>query len=328
MLINQALFAGTLEIDWMESYSTNALAQSGYVTNGTETDAAAFLTASDNATALYAPNSYAAQTFTLSSAGLITGIKVELGNSGGSPTGNWVFRIENVTDSKPNGTLAHANLSKSQAVTASAWNTVYFDSPAVLATGTYAIYPDVSGTTSDGSNFWRFRRVLAGGYTGGNACSSSDGSTWATETWDFVFEVLTIPLQSYSEATIKTQGSYAIKGAADTSALNKTLTKTFSTNHNLTGVKNLWFDARASRTGSNIKLGLHDTGGTTTEITPSIITADTFQKVKWDWSAVSDANKDNIDTLTITVTNADAANTFYLDYAEIAQAIDLFGWTN
>lgn len=38
----------------------------------------------------------------------------------------------------------------------------------------------------------------------------------------------TIDLYAYSEATIKTQGAYSIKGiAATTSALNKTLTKTF-----------------------------------------------------------------------------------------------------
>ncbi len=34
--------------------------------------------------------------------------------------------------------------------------------------------------------------------------------------------------QSYSEATIKTQGSYALKGIATTDALNKTLTRTIS----------------------------------------------------------------------------------------------------
>ena len=145
-------------------------------------------------------------------------------------------------------------------------------------------------------------------------------------TSDFLAEPF---LQSYSEATIKTQGSYALKAvAAITDSATKTLIKTFATNHNLTGVKNLWFDTRASRTGSNFKIGLHDTGGTTTEITPSIITADTYQKLNWDWSAVSDANKDNIDTCTITITNADSANTIYLDSHEIATCVDIFGMVN
>ena len=133
-------------------------------------------------------------------------------------------------------------------------------------------------------------------------------------------------LSSYSETTIKTQGSYSLKGVAlITDSLNKTLTKTFVTNQNLTGVKNLKFDIRASRTGSNIKIGIHDTGGTTTEITPNIITADTWQTVSWNLSGVSDANKDSIDKIIVTIVNADAENTFYLDYAEIAQAIDIFG---
>lgn len=142
-------------------------------------------------------------------------------------------------------------------------------------------------------------------------------------------ELQRLALQSYSESTIKTQGSYALKAvAAQTDSLNKTLTKTFSTNHNLTGVKNLRFDAYALRTGGQWKLGLHDTGGTTTEYTPNIITSNTWQPVNWDLSGVSDANKDSIDQLILTITNADSSNTVYLDYFEIAQTIDTFGWIN
>ena len=73
-----------------------------------------------------------------------------------------------------------------------------------------------------------------------------------------------------------------------------------------------------------MKLGLHDTGGTTTELTPTIASADTYQTFNWDLSGVSDANKDAIDTLTITIMNADSANTFYLDYFEIAQGFQGF----
>jgi hypothetical protein len=51
----------------------------------------------------------------------------------------------------------------------------------------------------------------------------------------------------------------------------------------------------------------------TTEITPNITGANIFQTVTWDLSGVSDANKDAIDSVVITVVNADAANTFYLD---------------
>lgn len=146
-----------------------------------------FLTASDNATALY--NGYFnAQTFNLSAAATVTSIKLEFGANTGSPTGDCEFRIENITSGKPNGTLAHANLTKSQAITPSDWNTVTFDSSAVLAAGNYAIVPKVTG--GDGSNIWRLRRVLAGGYSEGDGCDSPDASTWTIQTWDYVFEVL------------------------------------------------------------------------------------------------------------------------------------------
>ena len=78
-------------------------------------------------------------------------------------------------------------------------------------------------------------------------------------------------LQSYSESTLKTQGSYSLKAvAAITASLNKTLTRTLVTPLDLTGIDNLQFDIRASRTGSNIKLGIGSnsvtaaTGGTIT----------------------------------------------------------------
>ena len=121
-------------------------------------------------------------------------------------------------------------------------------------------------------------------------------------------------IQSYSEATIKVEGSYSLKGVAViTGSLNKTLTRTVSPTINLTDKTIIEFYIRASRTGSNIKIGIHDSGGTTTEITPNILTADTWQRVIWDISAVSNANKDAIDSIIVTIANADAANTFYLD---------------
>jgi hypothetical protein len=96
-------------------------------------------------------------------------------------------------------------------------------------------------------------------------------------------------------------------------SLNKTLTHTFSSTSDLSGVSTLKFDMRASRTGSNVKIGFHDSGGTTTEITPNILSADTFQTVTVDISAVSDADKDAIDSIIFTMVNADEANTVYID---------------
>lgn len=81
----------------------------------------------------------------------------------------------------------------------------------------------------------------------------------------------------------------------------------------LTGKKYINYDIRASRTGSNIKIGIHDSGGTTTEHTANVQSANTWETQTWDISGVSDANKDAIDSIIITVVNADAANTFYID---------------
>lgn len=121
-------------------------------------------------------------------------------------------------------------------------------------------------------------------------------------------------LQCYSESTIKTEANYSLKTyAKSTYSLNQTLTKTFSSPLNLSNANTITFDLRASRTGANIKFGIHDAGGTTTEITPTVTSTNTFQTITWDISSVSNTNKDAIDSLIITITNADADNTFYMD---------------
>jgi len=77
-----------------------------------------------------------------------------------------------------------------------------------------------------------------------------------------------VNLVAYSEATIKTQGDYSLKAVASTVALSATFTKSFTVPNDLTNVKDLKFDIRSSRTGSNIKLELYSgsfpTGGTIT----------------------------------------------------------------
>ncbi len=82
---------------------------------------------------------------------------------------------------------------------------------------------------------------------------------------------------------------------------------------NLSDMIEIKFDMRATRTGSNVKIGIHDSGGTTTEITPNITSVNTYQTVTWNISGVSNANKDVIDRIIVTIVNADVANTFYLD---------------
>jgi hypothetical protein len=118
----------------------------------------------------------------------------------------------------------------------------------------------------------------------------------------------------YSEATIKHTGDYSTKIVAlQTTSLNKTITRTVSPTINLTDQDNLKIWVRASRTGTNLKIGFHDSGGTTTESNIAISSADTFEEKTIDISTVANANKDAIDSIIITITNADAENTIYLD---------------
>lgn len=117
-----------------------------------------------------------------------------------------------------------------------------------------------------------------------------------------------------SESTIKEEGDYSMKVVApQTVALNHPLTRTISPTINLTDQTSIKFWIRASRTGTNLKIGFHDSGGTTTESNIAISSADTWEEKTIDISAVANANKDAIDSIIITITNADAENTIYLD---------------
>jgi len=67
-------------------------------------------------------------------------------------------------------------------------------------------------------------------------------------------------IQSYSEGTIKTQGTYSLKAVAQTTAIDATLMTTFSPSVSLGLVNNLKIDMRSSRVGSNLKLELLGAG--------------------------------------------------------------------
>jgi|GEM_PF-1757711 len=167
--------------------------------------------------------------------------------------------------------------------------------------------------------------------TGGAAGYSGDGSSGASNTGNggggggtnggnggsgiVIVKYPSIqPLLSYSESTTKSQGSYSLKGVATiTESLNKTLTRTVSPTINLSDFNTLKYDIRSTRTGSNIKIAIHDSGGTTTETTPNVTVANTFQTKSWDISGIANADKDAIDQIIITIVNADAENTFYID---------------
>ena len=122
-------------------------------------------------------------------------------------------------------------------------------------------------------------------------------------------------LQCGSEATIKTQDSYSLKGiAAMTDSLNKILTRTVSPTKDLTGQTQIKYDQRALRTGSNIKVSLHNATGAgyTIEHTHNQ-SADEFETAIIDISGVADADKNAIDQIKVAIVDATAANIFYLD---------------
>lgn len=156
--------------------------------------------------------------------------------------------------------------------------------------------------------------AVSGGANTGNGASGGNSAGGANGGSGIVIIRYLIPLQSFSEATTKTQGTYALKGVANqNTSLNKTLTRTIGSPLDLSNRTSVTFDIRSTRTGSNIKVGIHDTGGTTTEVTPNITSANAFQTGTIDLSGVSNANKDAIDQVIITIVNADSANTFYID---------------
>ncbi len=336
LLITSNLSAGTLEMDWMEGCSTNALAQAAYVSNAAEAIVQEYPSGQDAATNINGETGAAervAESFQHNANFSCSKVSVYI-QKAGSPTDNIIADIQTDSSGLPSGTLVDANATK--AIDASTIDTSYtfvdFTFPASItltANTQYHLVLRRSGSNDETNRIQWGTDSSTPTYANG-IWERRNSGTWITNAdIDFLFKIYSSNyLQSYSGSGTGyiTQGTYSLKVVATTDANGKTLTKTAAIG-NLTGVKNLKFDIRASRTGANIKLGIVDAGATT-EITPTIITADTFQTVNWNISAVSDANKDAITNLVITITNADVANTFYIDYYEIAQAIDVFGWAN
>ena len=107
---------------------------------------------------------------------------------------------------------------------------------------------------------------------------------------------------------------YSLKSLAlSTGSLNNILTKTFTDYKDFSNLKYISFDIYASRTGQNITISIHNTSGTTTSYNVTVNSANTWETKLIDISSVADADKNSIDKLSITVLNADADNTFYID---------------
>lgn len=311
-----------LELDYME-YANDGAAQAAYVTSaapGEVIDQQSGGTSGRTFGHNYAGSPrWLAQSFILSGAKTVTAVEIWQKTVTGSPTGNWTFRIETDSAGEPSGTLAHANAS------------VVVAPPGVeqAAKGTFASSFALSASTTywvvaqcdyqDSGDYWDIAYSGANPYASGMVATTTDGgANWTLDTGDDLYFKVYVEggapdLQSYSEASIKNQGSYSLKAvAAITDSLNDTLTKS-GLSIDLSGKDELKIDFYASRTGTNLQLKIHDSGGTTSTKNIVISSADTWETTTWDISGIADADKDVIDQIIIEVTNADSANTFYVD---------------
>jgi hypothetical protein len=76
----------------------------------------------------------------------------------------------------------------------------------------------------------------------------------------------------------------------------------------------------------NIKFELYNATTLVTEITPNILVADEWQKIRWNISNISNENKNNVNIFKITILDDDVENTFYIDNFNIfPQTYDVIG---
>ncbi len=232
---------------------------------------------------------------------------------------SWSWHV--LTNGKLNLNTNDANYQSSNAVPANTWTQVGLvrsGTTLKMCIGGVFGYSATHGNDfSNGSAFWIGRRAGASPFDfKGYMDDFFVDKGFARWTSDFTppASPQELALTAYSEGSIITQGSYSLKGLAQaTESLNLVFTKTISPVINLSDKTIVKFDMRASRTGSHIKLGLHDSGGVVTEITPNILAADTWQRPLLDLSGVANSNKDAIDQIILTILNADVGNTFYID---------------
>lgn len=315
-------------LDLME-YADDAAAQAAYVASDAEVVDQNYEADGDGASAVGDTGGvehWYAVKFTTGAAIFCSAASIYLEGQTGNPTGDMTFRIETNVSSKPSGILVHANAAGTLTPTQPAWKKCDF-APFELAAGTYWLVIYIPDQAND--NKWHWTRDESGG-TNETAYSQDHASSWGfVAAARSYYRIHALHCQCYSESAIKEQGSYSLKGiAVITVSLNDTLTRTVGPTIDLTGMLRVYLDIRASRTGSNIKIGIHDSGGTTTEVTPNIASANVFQEVALDISGVADGDKDDIDSIIITVVNADATNTFYIDdmygeYIEVSKERDI-----
>jgi len=121
------------------------------------------------------------------------------------------------------------------------------------------------------------------------------------------------PLQSYSESTIKQQGSYSLKAIAlITDSLNDTLTKS-GLSIDLSDRTTLKLYVRADRAGTNIQARLYDSVGGWITKDVNVTSTGTFIEIDVDISGVSNANKSDITKIEFKILNADNDTIYYID---------------
>ena len=310
--------ASALELDYME-YANDAAAQAAYVTSsgsglldsyGEGNQSTYWNLASD------ASGSMGGQAFTLAADDQIVSVKFWVKKSAG---GSGTYTVELYaatgtvgTDATPTGSvLATVSQNISALTTEYALVEYTFSTPYDATAGDYWVGVKNNNNAATGIVIMGVDNTSPthggnGGYydgswhTGGDVCFYLYGPA--------------ITLQSYSESTIIQQGSYSLKGVAViTDSLNDTLTKTLTDYLDYSIQDKIVFQVRSSRTGENLQLQLHDTGGITSSHTINIASADTWQTETWDISGITTTDRDTIDKLIIKIINADAENTFYFD---------------
>ena len=328
----------TTELDYMEC-ADDATAQATYVTSDgansawTVEDQTGDNTATGSSTSSDVNYRNVIQAAHLNYSG--TKIRVKFSNTAGVANmyidGASVMERSGTTDDAVAGTIKRLLFSSANTVTIAAGATLWSDwlTMDIDSSKDYLVHIFIDGATHASKyDIWTASendRYYKATVTDNTLTESVDYTNDAYVLGISEIEIAPA-LQCYSEDTIKEQGSYALKGIARiTGSLNETLTRTVSPVINLTGYNSIKVDARGSRTGSQFKIGIHDSGGTTSEHTINIATADTWQTETWDISGVSDANKDAVDSIIFTIVNADATNTFYIDnmYGQSAALAEL-----
>ena len=307
------------ELDYFE-YSTNALAQAAYVSsNVTKPAVTQSQLGESEGEGLIIPNDGLAQGFQVSTADNIAKFTFRLCKYTASPTGTLTAYIYSDTAGVPNAAVATFSNISANSLSAYATYTDYEFTGSFTPTASTQYHMVLIWTGGTSSDRIQWKIQSGNPYVNGTIYTKPAGGAWAAYgagAYDNYFKLYqdVLNLQCYSEGTIKSQGSYSLKGFAEiTTSLNDTLTRTVSPTIDLSNVNTIKYWIYASRTGSNIKVGFRDSGLNVIEHTPNITVADTWQEQTVDISAVSNANKDAIDRIIVTIVNADANNTFYFD---------------